>query len=122
MGKCSSPTCSSPPQWCHVTELNYFILQNEDKLFQCSYPKPIHGILGEISMLVAVGDIHKRLRNVAVSLVTTIKSKPEFLSDMEKIAIHILESWRGRNQVLFCEEARKVGCYLEEEMQQNPQN
>ncbi|GFY97668.1 cytochrome P450, family 724, subfamily A, polypeptide 1 [Actinidia rufa] len=97
-----SPTVVSCDQ-----ELNYFILQNKDKLFQCSYPKPIHGILGDISMLVAVGDIHKRLRNVAVSLVTTIKSKPEFLSDMEKIAIHILESWRGRNQVLFCEEARK---------------
>ncbi|GFZ05190.1 cytochrome P450, family 724, subfamily A, polypeptide 1 [Actinidia rufa] len=98
-----SPTVVSCDQ-----ELNYFILQNEDKLFQCSYPKPIHGILGEISMLVAVGDIHKRLRNVALSLVTTIKSKPEFLSDIEKIAIQILESWRGRNQVLFCEEARKV--------------
>ncbi|PSS05883.1 Cytochrome P450 724B1 like [Actinidia chinensis var. chinensis] len=97
-----SPTVVSCDQ-----ELNYFILQNEDKLFQCSYPKPIHGILGEISMLVAVGDIHKRLRNVALSLVTTIKSKPEFLSDIEKIAIQILESWRGRNQVLFCEEARK---------------
>ncbi|XP_057461335.1 cytochrome P450 724B1-like isoform X1 [Actinidia eriantha] len=97
-----SPTVVSCDQ-----ELNYFILQNEDKLFQCSYPKPIHGILGEISMLVAVGDIHKRLRNVALSLVTTIKSKPEFLSDIEKIAIQILESWKGRNQVLFCEEARK---------------
>lgn len=88
-------------------ELNYFILQNEDKLFQCSYPKPIHGILGNISMLVAVGDVHKRLRNVALSLVTTIKSKPQFLTDIETTAIHILDSWKFRDQVLFCEEARK---------------
>lgn len=98
-----SPTVVSCDQ-----ELNYFILQNEDKLFQCSYPKPIHGILGEVSMLVAVGDTHRRLRNVALSLVATIKSKPEFLGDIERIAVEILDSWKGRQQVMFCAEARKV--------------
>ncbi|KAL8136660.1 hypothetical protein V2J09_002661 [Rumex salicifolius] len=97
-----SPTVVSCDQ-----ELNYFILQNEDKLFQCSYPKPIHGILGEISMLVAVGDTHKRLRNVALSLVNTIKSKPEFLNDIERTAVQILDSWEGKEQVLFCKQARK---------------
>ncbi|KAG5545865.1 hypothetical protein RHGRI_018130 [Rhododendron griersonianum] len=97
-----SPTVVSCDQ-----ELNYFILQNEDKLFQCSYPKPIHGILGEVSMLVAVGDTHRRLRNVALSLVATIKSKPEFLGDIERIAVEILDSWKGRQQVMFCAEARK---------------
>lgn len=98
-----SPTVVSCDQ-----ELNYFILQNEDKFFQCSYPKPIHGILGEVSMLVAVGDTHRRLRNVALSLVTTIKSKPQFLGDIERIALQILGSWEGRQQVMFCAEARKV--------------
>ncbi|KAH7576585.1 hypothetical protein JRO89_XS01G0113400 [Xanthoceras sorbifolium] len=89
-------------------ELNYFILQNEGKLFQCSYPKPIHGILGNVSMLVAVGDTHKRLRNVALSLVTITKSKPEFLHDIERTAIQILDSWKDKPQVIFCEEARKA--------------
>ncbi|XVF71689.1 hypothetical protein PTKIN_Ptkin12aG0059900 [Pterospermum kingtungense] len=88
-------------------ELNYFILQNEGKLFQCSYPKPIHGILGKVSMLVAVGDTHKRLRNAALSLVTITKSKPEFLNDIERIAIQILDSWKNKPKVIFCEEARK---------------
>ncbi|KAL9347479.1 hypothetical protein Peur_058845 [Populus x canadensis] len=97
-----SPTVVSCDQ-----ELNYFILQNEGKLFQCSYPKPIHGILGNVSMLVAVGDTHKRLRNVAVSLVSITKSKPEFLSDIERTAIQILSSWKDKQQVVFCEEARK---------------
>ncbi|KAJ4730286.1 Cytochrome P450 [Melia azedarach] len=88
-------------------ELNYFILQNEGKLFQCSYPKPIHGILGQLSMLVAVGETHKRLRNAALSLVSITKSKPEFLHDIERIAIQILDSWKDKPQVIFCEEARK---------------
>ncbi|CAN0927260.1 Cytochrome P450 724B1 [Linum grandiflorum] len=89
-------------------ELNYFILQNEGKLFECSYPKPIHGILGNVSMLVAVGDTHKRLRNMALSLVNVTKSKPEFLHDVEMSATRILRSWQGKHQVLFCEEARKA--------------
>ncbi|XWS36663.1 hypothetical protein CRYUN_Cryun20dG0104600 [Craigia yunnanensis] len=88
-------------------ELNYFILQNEGKLFQCSYPKPIHGILGKVSMLVAVGETHKKLRNVALSLVNITKSKPEFLDDIERIAIQILDSWENKPKVIFCEEARK---------------
>ncbi|XP_015578093.1 cytochrome P450 724B1 [Ricinus communis] len=97
-----SPTVVSCDQ-----ELNYFILQNEGKLFQCSYPKPIHGILGNVSMLVAVGDTHKRLRNVALSLVNITKSKPEFLNDIERTTIQILNSWKDKKQVMFCEEARK---------------
>ncbi|KAL6287131.1 hypothetical protein ACE6H2_011521 [Prunus campanulata] len=97
-----SPTIVSCDQ-----ELNYFILQNEGKLFECSYPKPIHGILGKSSMLVAVADTHKRLRNVAVSLVTITKSKPEFLSDIEATTISMLHSWKDKSQVIFCEEARK---------------
>ncbi|KAL5981345.1 hypothetical protein ACLOJK_015400 [Asimina triloba] len=88
-------------------ELNNFILQNEEKLFQCSYPKPIHGILGKSSMLVVVGDKHKRLRSLALTLVSTTKSKPEYLNDIERIAIQILDAWKDRKQVIFCEEARK---------------
>ncbi|XP_050383061.1 cytochrome P450 724B1-like [Argentina anserina] len=88
-------------------ELNYYILQNEGKLFECSYPKPIHGILGKSSMLVAVGDTHKRLRNVAVSLVIITKSKPEFLHDIENTAVSVLRSWKDKPQVIFCKEARK---------------
>lgn len=98
-----SPTVVSCDQ-----DLNYFILQNEDKLFQCSYPKPIHGILGKVSLLVAVGDTHKRLRNVSLSLISTIKSKPEFINDVETLALQILQSWKDKKQVSFWEESRQV--------------
>ncbi|KAJ8567924.1 hypothetical protein K7X08_020646 [Anisodus acutangulus] len=97
-----SPTVVSCDQ-----DLNYFILQNEDKLFQCSYPKPIHGILGKVSLLVAVGDTHKRLRNVSLSLISTIKSNPEFMNDVERTALKILQSWNSKKQVIFWEESRK---------------
>jgi len=104
-------------------DLNHFILQNEERLFQCSYPRPIHGILGKSSMLVVLGEDHKRLRNLALALVTSTKLKPGYLGDIEKIALHVVGSWRqaaegskdgdgsgggGRVVVGFCEEARKV--------------
>ncbi|OWM81543.1 hypothetical protein CDL15_Pgr007584 [Punica granatum] len=88
-------------------ELNCFILQNEGALFECSYPKPIHGILGKLSMLVAVGDTHRRLRSAALSLVSVTKSKPQFLNDIERAALEVLGSWRNEDRVLFCEDARK---------------
>ncbi|KAK1291465.1 hypothetical protein QJS10_CPB17g00337 [Acorus calamus] len=97
-----SPTVVSCDQ-----ELNHFILQNEEKLFQCSYPKPIHGILGKSSMLVVVGDTHKRLRSQALSLVSTTKSKVGYLNDIERMAVQVMESWKGKEQIIFCEEARK---------------
>ncbi|ONK69329.1 uncharacterized protein A4U43_C05F21710 [Asparagus officinalis] len=90
-------------------ELNHFILQNEEKLFQCSYPKPIHGILGKFSMIVVVGESHKRLRNLALTLVTTIKSNPGYINDIERIAIHVIDSWKDKGgSVIFCEEAKKA--------------
>ncbi|RLM75601.1 hypothetical protein C2845_PM15G11350 [Panicum miliaceum] len=101
-------------------DLNHFILQNEERLFQCSYPRPIHGILGKSSMLVVLGEDHKRLRNLALALVTSTKLKPSYLGDIEKIALHVVGSWRqapaegskedgggGGRLVAFCEEARK---------------
>ncbi|KAG2572751.1 hypothetical protein PVAP13_7KG200600 [Panicum virgatum] len=94
-------------------DLNHFILQNEERLFQCSYPRPIHGILGKSSMLVVLGEDHKRLRNLALALalVTSTKLKPGYLGDIEKIALHVVGSWRqdggGGRVVAFCEEARK---------------
>ena len=92
-------------------ELNHFILQNEERLFQCSYPRPIHGILGKSSMLVVLGEDHKRLRNLALALVTSTKLKPSYLGDIEKIALHIVGSWHHAetSNITFCEEARKVG-------------
>ncbi|CAN6447600.1 unnamed protein product [Victoria cruziana] len=88
-------------------ELNSFILQNEERLFQCSYPKAIHGVLGRLSMLVAVGDTHKRLRSLALNLVNTWKSKLDYLQDIEKHATSLMETWRGRDEIAFCHEARK---------------
>ncbi|KAG9446460.1 hypothetical protein H6P81_012588 [Aristolochia fimbriata] len=87
-------------------ELNFFILQNEEKIFECSYPKAIHGVLGKHSMLVVTGEEHKRLRNTILGLTNSWKSE-ENLRDIDEHAVSVMESWRDRQNIIFCEEARK---------------
>lgn len=89
-------------------ELNMFILQNEEKLFQASYPKPIHGILGKYSLLTVSGDLHRKLRNVGVSFIASSKSSPHFLHWVETLSIMMMDSWSGRKQVSFFKEAKAV--------------
>ncbi|WOH05839.1 hypothetical protein DCAR_0625260 [Daucus carota subsp. sativus] len=93
-------------------ELNHFILQNEGKLFQASFPRTFYGILGKYSVALAVGDAHKRLRGAFLSLVTPLKANPYFLKDLESFAIQILDSWKNKKQVRFCEEARKYTFFV----------
>ncbi|KAH0464995.1 hypothetical protein IEQ34_005098 [Dendrobium chrysotoxum] len=88
-------------------ELNHFILQNEEKLFQCCYPKPIHGILGKSSMIVVVGETHRRLRNQALALANTTRSRTSYVTDIERIAIQVMDSWKHKERIIFCEEVRK---------------
>ncbi|XP_074555903.1 cytochrome P450 724B1-like [Curcuma longa] len=88
-------------------ELNHFILQNEEKLFQCSYPRPIHGILGKSSMIVVVGDTHRKLRSLALTLLTTTKSRTGYLIDIDRIALEVIAAWNDKQRIFLCEEARK---------------
>ncbi|OVA17629.1 Cytochrome P450 [Macleaya cordata] len=88
-------------------DLNMFILQNEERLFQCSYPKSIHGVLGNLSLLCVVGDLHKRLRSYALNFTNTCKSKVEYINDVDKLTISLMESWKNKKEVIFCEEVKK---------------
>ncbi|GMP93983.1 hypothetical protein CsSME_00043604 [Camellia sinensis var. sinensis] len=89
-------------------ELNTFILQNEGRLFQSSYPKPVLDILGKLSVMLVSGDLHKKLRNIAVSFISTSRSRPDFLCYVEKLSVLVMESWREHQEVAFYEEAKKV--------------
>ncbi|KAA8548168.1 hypothetical protein F0562_004571 [Nyssa sinensis] len=93
-------------------ELNTFILQNEERLFQSSYPKAVHGILGKLSMMLVSGELHKKLRSVAVSFISMSKSMPAFLHSVEKLSISVMESWKERREVVFFKEAKEFTLYL----------
>ncbi|KAL0728123.1 hypothetical protein Bca4012_024216 [Brassica carinata] len=87
-------------------ELNMFILQNEGKLFTSDYPKAMHDILGEYSLLLATGEIHRKLKNVIISFINLTKSKPEFLLCAENFSISMLESWKNYREIEFHKEVK----------------
>ncbi|KAL6288152.1 hypothetical protein ACE6H2_012542 [Prunus campanulata] len=87
-------------------ELNMFILQNEEKLFQASYPKAIHGILGKHSLLTVSGELHRKLRSIAVSFIANSKSAPDFLHWVQKLSISMMDSWNGCKEVSFYKQAK----------------
>ncbi|VYS66807.1 unnamed protein product [Arabidopsis thaliana] len=87
-------------------ELNMFILQNEGKLFTSDYPKAMHDILGKYSLLLATGEIHRKLKNVIISFINLTKSKPDFLHCAENLSISILKSWKNCREVEFHKEVK----------------
>ncbi|MCO5560202.1 hypothetical protein L7F22_013812 [Adiantum nelumboides] len=88
-------------------ELNKFILMNENKLFQCSYPNTISGILGKWSMLVLVGEAHKQMRSIALTFMSPTKLRDFFLKDIEDHVLLTLRSWQEGQVLSVQEEAKK---------------
>ncbi|XP_010524286.1 PREDICTED: cytochrome P450 724B1 isoform X2 [Tarenaya hassleriana] len=101
-----SHICGGPAIVSCDHELNAFVLQNEEKLFQAAYPKVMHDILGTYSLFFVSGDLHKKLRNVITSFIALNRSNPDFLLCIDQLSISLLDSWRGRTQVRFHDEIK----------------
>ncbi|KAL2320190.1 hypothetical protein Fmac_029159 [Flemingia macrophylla] len=89
-------------------ELNTYVLQNEGKLFPVDYPKVMHNILGDFSLLIVKGDLHKKLRSTIINFVSATKSESNFLHYVEMLALSRMNSWDPvSKQVAFYGEAKK---------------
>ncbi|GLJ05290.1 hypothetical protein SUGI_0015460 [Cryptomeria japonica] len=88
-------------------DFNMYVLLNEDRLFQSSYPKSVNSILGEFSMLIAVGDAHKRMRSLALNMINTAKKSTGFLNDIEWHALYVFDHWNHQQDIVFSKEAKK---------------
>ena len=75
--------------------LNRYILQNEGRLFECSYPRSIGGILGKWSMLVLVGDAHREMRAISLNFLSSVRLRAVLLPEVERHTLLVLRSWCG---------------------------
>ncbi|KAG5069786.1 hypothetical protein AAZX31_01G162600 [Glycine max] len=87
--------------------LNRFILQNEGKLFECSYPRSIGGILGKWSMLVLVGDMHRDMRVISLNFLSHARLRTHLLKEVEKQSLLVLNSWSQNSIFSAQDEAKK---------------
>ncbi|KAK8592140.1 hypothetical protein V6N13_062726 [Hibiscus sabdariffa] len=87
-------------------ETNRFILQNEGKLFECSYPGSISNLLGKHSLLLMKGNLHKRMHALTMSFANSSIIKDQLLVDIDRLIRLNLDSWPDR--VFLMEEAKKI--------------
>ncbi|KAB5556873.1 hypothetical protein DKX38_007782 [Salix brachista] len=87
--------------------LNRFILQGEGRLFECSYPRSIGGILGKWSMLVLVGDMHRNMRSIALNFLSHARLRSHLLKEVEKQTLLVLSSWKENRTFSAQDEAKK---------------
>lgn len=87
--------------------LNRFILQNEGRLFECSYPRSIGGILGKWSMLVLVGDMHRDMRTISLNFLSHARLRTHLLREVEKHTLLVLGSWKENFVFSAQDEAKK---------------
>ncbi|KAI7747634.1 hypothetical protein M8C21_016124 [Ambrosia artemisiifolia] len=87
-------------------ETNRFILQNEGRLFESSYPGSISNLVGKHSLLLMRGCLHRRMHSLTMSFANSTIIKDHLLVDIDRLVRLNLESWTGR--VLLMEEAKKI--------------
>lgn len=87
--------------------LNRFILQNEGRLFECSYPRSIGGILGKWSMLVLVGDMHRDMRTISLNFLSHARLRTHLLREVERNTLLVLASWNHNSTFSAQDEAKK---------------
>ncbi|KAG2724804.1 hypothetical protein I3760_01G035100 [Carya illinoinensis] len=87
--------------------LNRFILQNEGRLFECSYPRSIGGILGKWSMLVLVGDMHRDMRSISLNFLSHARLRTHLLREVEKHTLLVLSNWKENYIFSAQDEAKK---------------
>lgn len=87
-------------------ETNRFILMNEGKLFESSYPGSVSKLLGRHSLLVMKGGLHKRLHALTTSMTNSSIIRDHLMADIDRLIRTNLESWTGR--VMLMVEAKKV--------------
>ncbi|KAI8029842.1 Cytochrome P450 724B1 [Camellia lanceoleosa] len=87
-------------------------IEPEDSIPLVGVLLDILDILGKLSIMLVSGDLHTKLRNIAVSFISTSRSRPDFLCYVQKLSILVMESWREHQEVAFYEEAKNFTLYV----------
>ncbi|KAL9226722.1 hypothetical protein vseg_002500 [Gypsophila vaccaria] len=87
-------------------EVNRYVMQNEGKLFECSYPGSISNLLGKHSLLLMKGSLHKRMHSFMTAFANSAVIRGVLFVDIDRLVRFFLHGWSHR--VLLMEEAKKI--------------
>ncbi|XP_077222837.1 cytochrome P450 superfamily protein [Tasmannia lanceolata] len=96
-----------PTVFCTDPESNRFVLQNEGKLFESSYPSSISNLLGRHSLLLMKGNLHKRMHSLTMSFANSSIIRDHLLPDIDRLVRFNMDGWDGR-RVRLQDETKKI--------------
>ncbi|KAG2321837.1 hypothetical protein Bca52824_015050 [Brassica carinata] len=108
-------SCSLFGKWAVVSAdpaFNRFIMQNEGKLFQSSYPKSFRDLVGKDGIITVHGDQQRRLHSIASSMMRQDQLKTHFLEDIPAVMLQTLSNFKDGEVVLLQDVCRKVAIHL----------
>ncbi|XP_010471395.1 PREDICTED: abietadienol/abietadienal oxidase-like [Camelina sativa] len=108
-------SCSLFGKWAVVSAdpaFNRFIMQNEGKLFQSSYPKSFRDLVGKDGVITVHGDQQRRLHSIASSMMRHDQLKTHFLEDIPVVMLQTLSNFKDGEVVLLQDLCRKVAIHL----------
>ncbi|VVA95142.1 unnamed protein product [Arabis nemorensis] len=108
-------SCSLLGKWAVVSAdpvFNRYIMQNEGKLFQSSYPKSFRDLVGKDGVITVHGDQQRRLHSIASNMMRHDKLKTHFLEDIPVVMLQTLSNFKDAEVVLLQDVCRKVAIHL----------
>lgn len=90
---------------------NRFVMQNEGKLFQSSYPKSFRDLVGKNGVITAQGEQQRKLHSIASNMMRLDKLKFHFLEDIQIVIRNTFNNLH-HNQLIclqdICRKASKL--------------
>ncbi|MQL82845.1 hypothetical protein Taro_015324 [Colocasia esculenta] len=80
---------------------NRFIMQNEGKAFQSSYPKSFRDLVGKNGVIVVQGEQQRRLHRIATSMMKLERLNLGLLEDIQKVMLRTLDSFQDDQVVVL---------------------
>ncbi|KAK6123682.1 hypothetical protein DH2020_042579 [Rehmannia glutinosa] len=108
-------SCSLFGKWAVVSAdpaFNRFVMQNEGKLFQSSYPKSFRDLVGKNGVINAQGEQQRKLHSIASNMMRLDKLKFHFLQDIQIVMKQIMSNLHDNQVVLLQDVCRKVAINL----------
>ncbi|CAN8235078.1 unnamed protein product [Cochlearia groenlandica] len=108
-------SCSLFGKWAVVSadpEFNRFIMQQEGKLFQSSYPKSFRDLVGKDGVITVHGDQQRRLHSIASGMMRQDQLKTHFLEDIPAVMLQTLSKFKDGEVVFLQDICRKVAIHL----------
>ncbi|XP_051136539.1 abietadienol/abietadienal oxidase [Andrographis paniculata] len=108
-------SCSLFGKWAVVSAdpaFNRFVMQNEGKLFQSSYPKSFRELVGKSGVITAQGDQQRKLHSIASNMMRLDRLRCHFMQDIQIVMKQTMASLHNNQVVLLQDVCRKVAINL----------